>query len=275
MKHILIILSLFLFSFIIFSCAKKSSDDSKTSSSDSTSLCNPTCSGLVAHYKFDGNFKNVISDNYHAIVKDNTSSPTLVNDRNGNGSSAYQFDGIDDYLYVDNVSDLKLSEGSFSLVTWIKVTGFHDYNYTGSDGRKWTQSEIFSTDSNLSTIIEFGRWDDFAENSAQIGFKTDVTGWELNSNIANVWVNGYYNQYFHLSAVFDRNNKKLFVYVDSNKLGDKSWIGETIDPITKFHFGINARWLHAKLIGIIDDFQVYNKALTQEEVLELYKSNYF
>jgi hypothetical protein len=41
-KHILIILSLFLFSFIIISCAKKSSDDSKTSTDNTTT----TSSGL-------------------------------------------------------------------------------------------------------------------------------------------------------------------------------------------------------------------------------------
>ena len=115
MNKILHIILISLFSLTIISCAKKSSDDTKTttdntsnSDNQTTNLCNPTCSGLVAHYNFNGNFNNVISDNYHAIVKDNTSSPTLVNDRNGNGSSAYQFDGIDDYLYVDNVSDSAL-----------------------------------------------------------------------------------------------------------------------------------------------------------------------
>ena len=274
-RHFLIVLILLsIMTLGVLSCGK-TEDEVKTSSSDNqtTNLCNPTCKGLVAHYTFNGNSLNSASENYHAITKDNSTQPSLVSDRNGNSFSSYKFDGVDDYLYVDDVTDLKLSEGSFSLVTWIKVNGYHPYDYTGDDGREWTKSDIFSTDSNLSTLIEFGRWNNYAENSASIGFITDVTRWGLNSNIARIWVNGYYYQYFHLSTVFDRNNKKLIVYVDTKKLGDKSWVGETIDPITKFHFGINARWMHAKLIGQIDDFQIYNKALTQSEVIELYQSS--
>ena len=266
--------------FLFISCGKTedettttSSDNSSNSDNQTTNLCNPTCSGLVAHYTFNGNSLNSASDNYHASTKDNSTQPSLVSDRNGKPYSSYQFDGIDDYIYVDNVSDLDLEKGPFTLVTWVIVTGFHDYNYTDSNGNKWSGSDIFSTDSNLSTQITFGRWDYYAKSSANIGFITDVTNHGLNSNLGNIWTPGYYNQYFHMAAVFDTQNSKSIVYINSKKKDEKTWTGSVIDPITKFHFGINARWMHDKLIGKIDDFQIYNKALTQSEVIELYQSS--
>ena len=63
----------------VLSCGK-TEDEVKTSSSDNqtTNLCNPTCSGLVAHYTFNGNSLNSASDNYHAFTKDNSTQPKLV-----------------------------------------------------------------------------------------------------------------------------------------------------------------------------------------------------
>ena len=100
-----------------------------------TSVCNPTCTGLVAHYTFNGNSNNSISNNYHAVTKDNTTQPVLVSDRNGKPFSSYQFDGIDDYLVIDNASELNIDNGSFSFVAWVSIDKFNGYNYTGNDGR--------------------------------------------------------------------------------------------------------------------------------------------
>ena len=81
----------------VLSCGK-TEDEVKTSSSDNSSnsdnqtkkLCNPTCTGLVAHYTFNGNSLNSASDNYHAITEDNSTQPNLVSDRNGNSYSSYK-----------------------------------------------------------------------------------------------------------------------------------------------------------------------------------------
>ena len=104
-RHFLIVLILLsIMTLGVLSCGK-TEDEVKTSSSDNSSnsdnqtikICNPTCSGLIAHYTFNGNSLNSASDNYHAITKDNSTQPNLVSDRNGNSYSSYKFDV---YLYL-------------------------------------------------------------------------------------------------------------------------------------------------------------------------------
>ena len=129
----------------VLSCGK-TEDEVKTSSSDNqtTNLCNPTCSGLVAHYTFNGNSLNSASENYHASTKDNSTQPSLVSDRNGKPYSSYQFDGIDDYLYVDNVSD-------FASSAYDKVSNFAGDAYEfGKDAYNTVSNTISDAPSEFS-----------------------------------------------------------------------------------------------------------------------------
>ena len=193
----------------VLSCGK-TEDEVKTSSSDNqtTNLCNPTCSGLVAHYTFNGNSSNSASDNYHAITKDNTTQPNLVSDRNGKPYSSYKFDGVNDYLVVDNTSGLEIEKDSFSFVTWISIDGFNDYSYTGSDGRKWTGSLIFASDLNNMTNLGFGRWNDMEDKTGMYSFVLDN---------ATTWHTNYIERYLHIAGVFDKNTKKISYYVYGKK----------------------------------------------------------
>ena len=272
MQDILRILLISLISFTIVSCAKKSSDDTKTttdntsnSDNQTTNLCNPTCSGLVAHYTFNGNSNNSVSNNYHATTKDNTTQPVLVSDRNGKLFSSYQFDGIDDYLVVDNASGLNIDNGSFSFVAWVSIDKFNGYNYTGSDGRTWGGRLIFASDLNNMTNLGWGRWNDMEENTVMYSFAVDN---------ATTWHTNYIKIYIHIAAVFDKDNKKLIYYVYGKKKEETNWSGSYLLPVTKFHFGSNANKSNFTNMRI-DDFQIYKKSLSQSEVIELYQRTSF
>ena len=230
-----------------------------------TSVCNPTCTGLVAHYTFNGNSNNSISNNYHAVTKDNTTQPVLVSDRNGKPFSSYQFDGIDDYLVVDNASGLNIHNGSFSFVTWVSIDKFNGYNYTGNDGRIWGGSLIFSSDLNNMTNLGWGRWNDMEGNTGMYSFVVDNT---------TTWHTNYIKIFIHIAAVFDKDNKNLIYYVYGKKKEEKNWSGSYLLPVTKFHFGSNANKSNFTNMRI-DDFQIYNKSLSQSEVIELYQSSSF
>ena len=230
-----------------------------------TSVCNPTCTGLVAHYTFNGNSNNSISNNYHAVTKDNTTQPVLVSDRNGKPFSSYQFDGIDDYLVIDNASELNIDNGSFSFVAWVSIDKFNGYNYTGNDGRIWGGSLIFSSDLNNMTNLGWGRWNDMEGNTGMYSFVVDNT---------TTWHTNYIKIFIHIAAVFDKDNKNLIYYVYGKKKEEKNWSGSYLLPVTKFHFGSNANKSNFTNMRI-DDFQIYNKSLSQSEVIELYQSSSF
>jgi len=50
--------------------------------------------GLVAYYPFSGNANDFSGNNYNGTIY----GPTLCSDRFGNLSSAYSFDGVNDYI---------------------------------------------------------------------------------------------------------------------------------------------------------------------------------
>jgi hypothetical protein len=75
--------------------------------------------GLVACYPFDGNANDTSGNNHHGTVL----GPQLTFDRFGNPLSAYQFDGIDDYIDLGVFSDISLSN-NFTISVWAKANVF-------------------------------------------------------------------------------------------------------------------------------------------------------
>ncbi len=75
-------------------------------------------SGLQGWYGFDGNANNAHSASFNGTV----SGSILTTDRFGNANSAYQFDGIDDYINL-GTSILNGATNS-SVACWIQTSGF-------------------------------------------------------------------------------------------------------------------------------------------------------
>lgn len=55
--------------------------------------------GLIAYYPFTGNANDVSGNGFHGVVR-NGAFPTT--DRFGNPNSAFYFDGIDDYIEIND-----------------------------------------------------------------------------------------------------------------------------------------------------------------------------
>ncbi len=60
-------------------------------------------SGLVAFYPFNSNANDESGNNNHGVVN----GPILTTDRNGNDSSAFEFDGTSNYISVANSPSLQ------------------------------------------------------------------------------------------------------------------------------------------------------------------------
>jgi len=73
--------------------------------------------GLVAHYRFDGNALDASGYGNHGVV----TGAVLAVDRKGAADSCYQFDGLDDFIEVDDSPSLDLGGPTgFSFSVWIK-----------------------------------------------------------------------------------------------------------------------------------------------------------
>jgi len=84
---------------------------------------------LLLHYPFDGNTNDISGNNYNG----NPIGITYVNDRNGNPNSAAYFDGLDDYIELPNLNELKPNL-PLSISFWIRY-----------DSNDFTDRAIFNT----------------------------------------------------------------------------------------------------------------------------------
>ncbi|MCK5901690.1 MAG: LamG domain-containing protein [Cocleimonas sp.] len=88
------------------------------SSGDNTPL---STEKLVASYPFSGNTQDVSGSKAHAISR----GAALTTDRNGKANSAFQFDGVNDFIEVTskNATALNVSK-QITFEAWINISGY-------------------------------------------------------------------------------------------------------------------------------------------------------
>jgi hypothetical protein len=72
--------------------------------------------GLVAYFPFNGNANDESSNTNNGTVN----GATLVDDRFGNPSSAYQFDCVDDYIEIPNSPSVNIYD-TLTVLAWVKA----------------------------------------------------------------------------------------------------------------------------------------------------------
>ena len=198
--------------------------------------------GLIAHYKFDGNALNAVSNSLNGFVI----GASLSSDRFGNSDSAYRFDGIDDSIQVNNVS--LGSEMTFS--TWAYTeSGASFRHFAGASNRfaLWYADDeynwITGNGSNWSTPPGGG-----------YVFRHDTTPM---------------NEWFHIAGVY--TGTRWQVYVDGELGADEpaaqADIGDFAFTIGDRYkgFATNNHFFH----GSLDDVRIYNRALSGSEISAL------
>jgi len=203
-------------------------------------------SGLVASYPFNGSANDVSGNDKHGVVK----GATLTTDRFGNLSSAYYFDGINDYIDLDSV--FNLSSHSFSA--WYKL-----------------DLSTFSPIHTLVSKLNNGPYDvmnsEIRVNEFVIG---DGSSWinPVNSTISNI--SGVWH---HIVGVYDSVTNRAKLYFDSIYVDSVS-IANYVDVFkTPMYIGARPVGPSYYMKGVIDDVRIYNRALNINEVKGLYKYN--
>ena len=202
--------------------------------------------GLVAYYPFCGNAKDGSGNSNNGTVN----GATLTTDRFGNTNTAYSFNGTDNYISTN-----PLTLKSFSLSAWIYNTSVNPLN-------------LNSIISNLNAIpyegIEF-RVDDDSTLQLVCGLATD---WSHSTTTFKLLDNTWYN----VIATSDNSNVKI--YVNSQQIASYSisnFTNNTSNLLfgTRNPFASNGGWYTGK----IDDIGIWNRALSQVEISNLYNSN--
>jgi hypothetical protein len=209
-------------------------------------------SGLVASYPFNGNLTNDASGNGHDGIA--VGGVTLTTDRFGNPNSALQCDGATGYIRVPS----QLTTGNpFTWSVWFQP-GFTGTNveYTllnqgGNPGQRGTSPALF-LDNLFPGTIDFY-------------YYGSAGGVQLVSQATAQWNT---NVWYYVAVTSDGSgNRCLYVNGVCEASATDQPFGQSR---SNFYIGAAAANNGLYFPGDIDDVNIYNRALSAQEIQELY-----
>ena len=208
--------------------------------------------GLVAYYPFNGDAKDVTTNNYHGLIE----GPTPSANRFGQLSRAITFDGADDRVSLPH----KLFHGLEALTfsTWLNLD---------SAKEKQTILSLANKSSDNAGLIDFEEGT-FRISRQHCGPRT----------LPSVSVDSFVHRWRQIVVTKGPSSEPFKVYVDgvlkSNLTFQENgalvvdpggaWLGQDQDAVGGEFDSKQA------LKGSIDDVRIYNRALSADEVKALY-----
>ena len=218
--------------------------------------------GLVGWWPFNGNANDESGNGNDGTVN----GATLTNDRFGNSSSAYDFDGVNQFIQ-GVYSNFPIGNSARSLSGWVLLPQPNNLYPT-----QFIASWGLGTASQSSANQGFGIW---------LNLPNTVALWQsFGSSQQNEVYNQAsltQNQYMHIVVTIDIDGNFVF-YLNSIPLYSNIITGmNTIANDNIFRIGrsthTNSDGWAGYFLGKIDDLAIWNRALTQEEITALYTAS--
>ncbi len=209
-------------------------------------------SKLIFYAPFDGNVNDKIGN-----VKGSNKGGTSTKDRFNNDSSAWYFDGVNDWINYD--FDIKTKhQDSFSISLWVQPGQFdHEIPTSVPNGR-------FTILGNAGGKAGFRFFQKSTKFYIEVQDDQQLdTYFDQDERLKNSWT--------HLVAVSDNGIIRLYangIKVDSVDLSSNTRaLGKYNFEIGRETFGNKTYWE-----GKLDDLRIYNKALNPKEVSNLFSA---
>jgi hypothetical protein len=228
--------------------------------------------GLVAYWKFsEGNgtqTRDISGNENNGTLSNETSASCFSKGAcpSWNSSSKFgyglEFDGLGDYVNVNDANSLDIGTFNFTISAWIKtnVTAFRIIlskgQFCSGDSANCYRINI-NSDGTFGAYIEAGDGDTFVaidtgEGSARID-------------------NGLWH---HIVAVYNRSGN-LTTYIDGSFDASKSIAGEsaTLSNTNPLYIGRRPPAGNTYFNGTLDEVMVYNRSLSSGEISEIYNNS--
>jgi hypothetical protein len=210
--------------------------------------------GLVGYWPFCGNANDDSGNGNNGTV----SGAILTTDRFGNLNSAYNFNGVNNFISVPSNPSISPSN-SITLSCWVYV----------NSSNAWNQFVIKRFSDNISPfnsyiIAENNNGQGNSENyTSGINFLNNSVSLNDNNSLPiNLWYN--------YVLVYDGSMMKLYRNgILVNSISASGEISYTNLPLYFGSTGVVGQCLNGKL----DDIGIWNRALTQQEITQLYNQS--
>ena len=202
--------------------------------------------GLVGYWPFNGNANDESGNGNNGTVN----GATLITDRFGNVNKAYNFNGLNQFIDIGNAG-LGISQmpSNFSISIWVKsISGY---------------GAILSR-----RHIENQNWQTLSMNGPYnaIFWLTDAPGY---GQSPIQWSAIPLNTWIHIYVYKSGNNYGL--YINSALISTWQDSYSFSNAFSNMHIGHQGAW-NSFFNGSLDDLAIYNRALTQTEITQLYTS---
>jgi len=218
----------------------------------------PDAAGLVAHYKFDGDASDSSGSGNDGVLR----GPAFVS---GKFDQAIGFDGVDDYVAIQNLHYESTGHPEISVSAWIR---------TGS-----SDDQIIATfDRNEYWRLQIGGE---AGGDGLLGFEVMTSDGQVDTDEADNWPGNTGRvddgEWHHVAGVFD--NGTLTMYIDGNPK-EPYFGGSTFGTGTTRYgylgvgsestaFDLEPRTPASFFAGEMDEVRIYHRALSEAEVAYL------
>ncbi|MEN8221503.1 MAG: LamG domain-containing protein [Pseudomonadota bacterium] len=201
--------------------------------------------GLVAYYPFNGNANDESGNGNNGVVH----GATLTEDRFGSADSAYNFDGINNYIEFSDDPSLNFGSDEFTISFWVKPNSLHDYQRF------------------LTKYNQVGGWIIYGNSNGRlyINFSREkLLSLEIGTYEANSW------QLFTIV----RTPTNIIFYKNNNLLSSQDIVTGNVDINEELFIGTCGSGCNVanKIFnGFMDEVRLYNRALSESEIQQLYQ----
>ena len=214
--------------------------------------------GLVAWYQLDGNGTDSSGNNHHGTVY----GASGTQDRFGHANSAMLFDGMDDYIDVPDHPDLNPTD-AITVTAWFRADSFKYGCYSWPaiiKSRKGYRFEIAQVYENAPCLGFGATINGVAASTPPPGMPGSPVPEDIWCFIAGVYDGSTISHYFGSQGqALIKQQRSTLGRIDASS--SNLSIGR--DPSNP---ASSDRHFH----GAIDDVRIYNRALSEAEVRELY-----
>jgi hypothetical protein len=213
--------------------------------------------GLVAYYPFNGNANDESDNGNDGIVN----GATLTQDRFGNSVSAYSFDGND---YIQFNTPIVHYTPPYSISLWLKYDAVPSINsYIISNGGAANSSQGFA-------FAVVGSSHVYCNQSYSEGAIFFIVGHQDSAVRTMLFAPMSFRQWHHVTGTWD--GERMALYIDG-QLAQTDVCEESYNygPPDNMRIGVPGSVLEYFFSGQIDDIYIYNRALSDSEIGELYQ----
>ena len=213
--------------------------------------------GLLAYYPFNGNANDASGNNNHGTPMNGAFFTT---DYLGKPNKAAGFDGVDDYILVNDGG--KLNTDSISVSLMVQV---NNVNRRNSIIGRWNFANAQSISWGIGqTLDATNRWD-FGVHNLPCGATYTYTEGDYISHSETLQAGRWYQ----VLCSFANGTQRIYIDGQLKKSVNRNFQDLTTCPLSQLVIGA---WWQGDLVSIdgkIDEIRIYNRLLNDCEIINL------